>query len=141
MKIRHAAKADVGRIYKFGTATSAFRVSSKIKFYEKTELTEWVKDKKDNIVVICEDGRNIIGFAYCKIMSNHWAMLDNFYVDPKSRKHGAGSKLQEFIESELLKRKIKYLTLLVEPGNKARGYLKNHGFSEQGKYVWTDKFL
>ncbi len=140
--IRNAKKADVNQIYKIGTSTGDFSVSKEIKFYKKYELIEWIKNKQNNIIIVAETNSKIIGFVSCKIMSFHWAMVDNFLVLSKFRKNNIGSQIQTFLEKELKKRKISYLTGLVKPQKRIiRKFLKKYGFKEQDKYIWVDKFL
>ena len=140
--IRNAKKADVNQIYKIGTSTGDFSVSKEIKFYKKYELIEWIKNKQNNIIIVAETNSKIIGFVSCKIMSFHWAMVDNFLVLSKFRKNNIGSQIQTFLEKELKKRKISYLTGLVKPTNpKNTKIIQKYGFKEQDKYIWVDKFL
>ncbi|MCX6815531.1 MAG: GNAT family N-acetyltransferase [Candidatus Aenigmarchaeota archaeon] len=142
MIIRHATEKDVQGIYKIGTSTTEFEVSRKIKFYKKSELLQWIKDRKGNIVLVAVLDGKIAGFASCKIMSHHWAMVDNFYVLKKYRKEGIGSQIEDHLERELRKKKVKYVTRLVGAEHKnSRIFLKKRGFKEHDKYIWIDKFL
>jgi GNAT superfamily N-acetyltransferase len=142
MILRHATEKDVHDIYKIGTSTTEFELSRKIKFYKKSELRQWIKDKKNNIVLVAVLDGKIIGFTVCKVMSHHWAMVDNFYVLKKYRKEGIGTYIEDHLESQLRKRKVKYVTRLVGADHRnSRMFLKKRGFREHDKYIWIDKFL
>lgn len=88
IKIRFANKNDINKIFTLGKGTSEFAVSKYIKFYEKSEIKQWIKERRNNIIILAEQNSNIIGFMYCNIMSNHWAMIDNFYILSKFRNKG-----------------------------------------------------
>jgi hypothetical protein len=83
--VRDAVPEDVSEIYALGRSDAAFRVSEAIHFYEERELSEWIARPEENILCVALSGSEIIGFCFCKVMSYHWAMLDNFYVKPGSR--------------------------------------------------------
>ena len=40
----------------------------------------------NNILGVAEHNDAIVGFFFCKVMSSHWAMLDNFYLLPEKTK-------------------------------------------------------
>ena len=132
---------DSENIYKFGEVEKSFRVSEEIKFYEKEELEEWIRKKKD-ILLIAMEKEEIVGFACCKVMSSHWGVVDNLYVKEEWRKKGVGSLIFNKIIFLLKKKKIKYVNVLVDVmDSKTRGYLEKRGFKSQKEYVWMDKFI
>ena len=142
IKIRFANKKDVYPIYRIGTSTQEFAVSKGIRFYEKDEIGQWIKDRENNMIVVATTNSKIVGFACCKIMTQYWAMVDNFYVSSIFRKKGIGTRIENFLEKELKKRRIDYITRLVKPKNKAsRKFLKERGFKEHNRYIWIDKTL
>lgn len=143
IQARLARLKDAGAIYGIGRNTKAFAVSNTVPFYLKKEVIQWIKDKKDNLVMVAESNSRVIGFASCKIMSYHeWAMVDNFYVLPRFRKKGVGTMMERFLEKELRKKGIHYMTRLVRPGNRhSRKFLRKSSFKEHGTYIWVDKFL
>ena len=75
--VRLANTGDVDQIFGLGASESAFEISPAIHFYEKTELQEWLNTPRDNVLLVAEESSQIVGFLYAKIMSHHWAMLDN----------------------------------------------------------------
>jgi len=142
IKIRFANKKDVYPIYRIGISTQEFAVSKRIRFYEKDEIGQWIKDRENNVIVVATMKSKIVGFACYKIMTQYWAMVDNFYVSPLFRKMGIGTRIENFLEKELKKRRIDYITRLVKPENKSsRKFLKERGFKEHNRYIWIDKPL
>ena len=71
-------------------------MSDRIRFYEKTELEQWIAVPRHNIVLVVQKWKDRWqGLVYCKVMSHHWAMLDNFYVLPGFRGYGYDELLVE----------------------------------------------
>lgn len=69
-------------------------------------VKEWFENKyeiKDNILIVAKNNeREIIGYAYCKIITcengptiNHITLLDGLYVDEKYRNQGVATQLIE----------------------------------------------
>lgn len=139
---REAKLGDVSSIFNFGINDDSFRVSEKIKFYEIEELSEWVLDKVNNILAVAEHNGVVVGFFFCKLMSSHWAFLDNFYLDANFRNDNNGKKMFLFLKNKLSRRNIKYLSILVESDKKALiRYSENLGFSKSNKYQWLELFV
>lgn len=141
MRVRCANKRDVSAILALGSDPS-FVVSERIRFYEKEELLEWVSLPDPNILLVAEDKREICGFLFCKKMSCHWAMLDNFYVEPAFRKSIATSLLLQRLTEELKCRRVSYLSILVDSQRRSLVRLARlHGFQESKQYVWLEMNL
>ena len=139
---REAKLTDVDSIFECGSNVNSFRVSERIKFYEVEELSEWVIDKKNNILGVAEHNDAIVGFFFCKVMSSHWAMLDNFYLLPDFRVNKNGEDMFLFLKGELCQKKIKYLSILVETDkNVLIRYARLLGFSVSNKYQWLEMFI
>lgn len=139
---RDAKLGDIDSIFNFGINDDSFRVSEKIKFYEIEELSEWVLDKVNNILAVAEDNGVVVGFFFCKLMSSHWAFLDNFYLDSGFRGYDNGKKMFLFLKNKLSEKNIKYLSILVESDKKALiRYSENLGFSKSNKYQWLELFV
>lgn len=140
--IRSARPNDAFQIRTLGTADPAFKVSDRILFYEHEELIEWALTPKDNILLVLEEHAEgeIIGFLYCKVMSYHWAMLDNSYVLPQHRGKKLGKLLYDTLLAELRARHIVYLTTLIEPGNPAAERIPRE-FKQAKAYGWYEAWL
>ena len=139
---RLAKFEDARSIMLMARPLSEFAVSPNIKFYEQEELEEWAADPRNNVLAIAERDGHVTGFFFCKIMSWHWAMLDNFYVHPDTDAAATAKRLWQFLREELGRRKIAYLTTLVEEGRTPlRRLLRVRGFSDSKCYRWMELFL
>jgi GNAT superfamily N-acetyltransferase len=125
-----------------GSGEPAFGVSPQIRFYERQELCEWIAAPEDNLLLVLDDEGKIRGFLFCKVMSSHWAYLDNFYVHSSSRGHGYGHLLMQALLDLLRERKIAYLsTLVAEPDTFLSEYLGKCGLVTEKTYVWKERFV
>jgi GNAT superfamily N-acetyltransferase len=140
--VREARLEDAEALYALGRSDTAFVVSDRIPFYEKQELEEWIAHPHENVLCVAECGSTLVGFFYCKIMSCHWALLDNFYIAPNTRDGVAGSVLLRALVARLKQRGIDYLTTLVEHDRVALARLMTkYGFRPSKRYDWYEMFL
>jgi len=140
--VRRATASDTGPILTLGTAETAFGVSTRIRFYEKEELEEWIADPHSGFLLVLEDAGEVCGFCFAKRMSFHWAYLDNFYVRPGVRGHGHGKILMQALLDRLREEKIAYLSTLVEESDTfLAGYFRAGGMTAEKKYVWLERFV
>ena len=142
MKLVKIGKKLSGKFTEIFSATNALFVNEKIGFYEPCEISDWVKNPKNNILYGVERRGKLIGFCFAKIMSPHWALIDTFYIKPDSRMCGAGRMLQTGIEAILKKRGIKYISRVTRSDNSGmHKFLEKSGYSKRDNYTWFDKFL
>jgi len=141
--VREAELVESMKIWRFGRSHPEFAISERIRFYEKREVDEWIRNPEDNIVLIAELGNGrLIGFLYCKLMSSHWAVIDNLLVDAKYRKRNVGSRLMRLCEKVLLGRRIEYVSLLAHSSDRVtHHFLEQRGYSPTSQLVWMEKFL
>lgn len=140
--VRAAAAEDVPAILSLGLGDPAFRVSDRIPFYERTELEEWIQEPRDNILLVAVSAGSIAGFLFCKVMSSHWAMLDNFYVQPSFRGRSLAELLLGELRKRLRQRGIAYLTTLTSQEDLVLArYLRRLGFRQAKQYAWHELFL
>ncbi|MDD1701451.1 MAG: GNAT family N-acetyltransferase [Methanoregula sp.] len=140
--VRHAAPADIDPLFRIGSEEPAFGVSTRIRFYERQELVEWIAAPENNILLVLDDNGEIRGFLFCKVMSCHWAYLDNFYVHPSARGHRYGHLLLVALLDILRKRKISYLSALVaESDTFLSRYFEKNGLLTEKTYVWVERFV
>lgn len=140
MIIRDAEFTDIDAILTLGN-DNAFAVSKHISFYERPELYEWIAERNNNIMLVAATSEQIAGFLYCKIMSCHWALLDNFYVHPNQRGHGYGRHLLLELNERLRKRGITYLSCLAIDDASLSAQLNKLGFCRTKSYAWYETFL
>jgi GNAT superfamily N-acetyltransferase len=140
--VRPAAPADAEAIRSLGVSDAAFSVSPQVPFYETEELVSWAQNPRDNILLVAEVEGGVAGFLFCKIMSTHWALLDNFYVSPRLRKTSASDQLFDRLMDELRARSIEYLSIMVKEGEAALiRTCQRRGFVQQQRYIWLDMFI
>ena len=140
--VRRAHPDDAEAILDLGLADPAFQVSEKIPFYEREELVEWAGNPSDNLLFVAQAEGRLCGFFFCKVMSRHWAMLDNFYVAPQDRSTRTVLHLRAALQNELQARGIGYLSILVALDDQplAKRMLQ-HGFTRSRDYGWMEMFL
>ena len=140
--IRYADPADARVINAMGRADGAFRVSESIPFYEESELIEWASNRHENILAVVEQKEEVTGFLFCKVISHHWAMLDNFYRAPGARNTETAQKLRDWLLGELRTRKLSYLTCLIREDHESLLRLvRQLGFTRRSKYTWCELFI
>jgi ribosomal protein S18 acetylase RimI-like enzyme len=140
--VRDAELSDVDAIYALGTGDKAFAVSEHISFYEKLELQEWIAERHDNILLVAESSEQPVGFLFCKIMSYHWALLDNFYVHSAWRGHGCGRQMIRELSARLRSRGTVYMSCLAASEDDGlSAYLQKLGFRRTKSYSWHENFL
>jgi len=105
--VHRAIPADIDPLFCMGSEEPAFGVSPQIWFYEREELIEWIASPEDNILLVLDDDGRIKGFLFCKVMSSHWAYLDNFYVHPSCCGHGHGHLLMQALLDLLRERRVR----------------------------------
>jgi GNAT superfamily N-acetyltransferase len=142
MIVRRAIPDDAKAIYDIGINSQAFRVSDEVPFYEFDEVVAWLHSPMDNLFIVAEQGESLTGFLFCKVMSIHWALLDNFFVVPSARGMGTGTALLGSLKQILMEREIKYLSALFrEQEGDTLSFFQQRGFRRQQKYSWMDVFL
>ncbi len=140
--LRPAGEDDIPLILSAGLADSSFQVSERIPFYIESELREWVSKPADNLLYVLLKDEHFGGFFYCKIMSHHWAMLDNFYVVHPLRGSRAFKCLLDGLVNVLRARGISYLTTLIDVNREElTGIAEHAGFAAARNYVWFERFL
>ena len=140
--VRDARVGDIDSIFSLARDASAFQVSARIPFYERVELVQWIESPEQNILCVVGDGGAIAGFFFCKIMSCHWAMLDNFYAASGPRRAEFGHAMFEGLLKRLRERGISYLTTLVSAERLSLNrLLRRQGFRPSKTYTWNEYFL
>ncbi|HOX35996.1 MAG TPA: GNAT family N-acetyltransferase [Methanoregulaceae archaeon] len=140
--VRNATPTDTGAIFRMGSEEEVFGVSPRIRFYERQELDEWVASPQDNLLLVLDCEGEVRGFLFCKLMSSHWAYLDNFYVHPAARGHGYGKLLIQALLDLLRERKIAYLsTLVAEHDPYLSRYFESGGLAVEKTYWWLERFV
>lgn len=142
MKIKRINKKNYVNFYNQFSKIKDFKVSKKILFYEINEIKYWIENPKLNLFYGVFEKNKCLGFCFCKIMSNHWALIDNFYISPEYRGNKLGVKLQKFIEIKLKNKNIKYISRVTRNNNRSmKKFLTKNNYKKTGQYTWFEKFL
>jgi ribosomal protein S18 acetylase RimI-like enzyme len=145
IKIRKARLQDVEQIYLLGKQIKELQYSEKFEFHDKEELNEFVKEKKENILLVAVKREQIVGFLYARVLTRcagGWCMLDNIAVAEEYRSKGIGKSLLNGLYDILKKRSVNYVQVLVDAeSNKAREFWKKRGFKEKKNFIWAEKIL
>jgi len=111
-------------------------------FHDKIELKEFIKNKKDNVLLVSIFDKKIVGFLYAKIVSKTWCILDNLVVSEEFREQGIGSLLLDKFYKILKNKKINYVQILEDIHHKkTRKFWKEKGFKEERVFIWADKLI
>lgn len=142
MKIKRIDKQNYKNVYNKFSKIKAFKVQEKILFYELKEFKYWINNPKENLLYGVFDGEECVAFCFCKIISNHWALIDNFYVCEEYRFKNLGSLLQVYIEKKLKSKNISYVSRVTREDNFGiHKFLLKHNYKMHKKYIWFDKFI
>jgi N-acetylglutamate synthase-like GNAT family acetyltransferase len=141
-EIRRAKLGDIEDIFCLGKKTKELNFSKKMQFHDKIELKQFIKNSRENILLVATIDNIIVGFLYAKIVSKTWCILDNLVVDKKNREEGIGSLLIEELYKILKSKKINYVQILEEIHHKkTREFWKKKGFKEEKVFIWADKII
>jgi GNAT superfamily N-acetyltransferase len=141
--IRRLQESDVSEIHSvLETHRHTFDIGNGGRFYEYSELELFVYDPSWIALVAINDTGDLTGFLMCKQMSDHWALLDTFYVLPRYRGLGYGRALSNTLKQTLTEIGVQYLSLLANADSpEVQRRFKFLGFAPQKSYVWMDQTL
>ncbi len=139
--IRVAKTEDIDAIYEIGINEEGFLLSKNTKFYGKNFLKNWIKNPYNDILIVAQFKDKIVGFLFCRIIRNSWAILENIAVIPQKRMMKVGSLLLEVCLNLLLDNGIDYISGIIREGNKNEKFFGKKGFSFGNKFVWIEKYI
>jgi hypothetical protein len=137
---RYATGTDIRVIYELGTGTDEFKVSDQLIFYTKSELLEWVKDRRENVLMVLEKNGLVVGFTFSKVMSHRWALTETLYIHPDHRTLKSAEVLYLGALTELKTRGIQQISFVIRDDHKALIRLLKHkgGAEDCGRYTWLN---
>ena len=144
MKTSYAKPQNAVEIYRLGKSIKELNFSKKYPFHELSEIKEFIKKPKENIVFIAKENNKITGFLYARILSHHaggWCMLDNLAVSKESRNNGIATELLHRLYKELKKRKINYIQILEANNKKTKKFWKQKGYKKTKTFIWCEKTI
>ncbi|MGD0729007.1 MAG: N-acetyltransferase [Candidatus Micrarchaeaceae archaeon] len=143
VKIRNMNLKDVGAVYRLGIKTEEFYSSDDYgTWYPKDALEEWLKYKKDDVLLVAESNNKVVGFALTYVHFKKWALLDSAAVLPKYRKKGIGNQLMDQTLARLKKIGVVYAQGFIRNNNKQMlKYIKKFGFEIGNNFYVVDRLF
>jgi L-amino acid N-acyltransferase YncA len=135
---RFATAKDIQAIHALGMDSTDFAVGAEMPFYAKSELLEWVKDRRENILLVVEKKGLVVGFMFFKCMSHRWALAETMYIHPNHRGLEVANELYKKALSELKVRTVEMVSFIIREDHRAMMRLLKNGFGGEacGQYTW-----
>lgn len=141
IKIRSMKIQDISNIILIGKSVEEFRVDSKVKgFWSREQLENWVKSKKDSLIV-AEKDKKIIGFVlFAHYVPTGKVTFENAWIDKDYRGKGIiGDLVKEGI-NDLKKKGATYLCGLAKTDNFASiKFLEKNKFMKGYDFSWLHR--
>jgi len=141
VKIRDAQSRDVDALYKMGIVEEGFAVSSQSRFYTENYLKDWIENPDNDVLLVAEMQNEIVGFLFCRVNRNDWAMLENIAVSTSVRRQGICTALLTECLKRLHAGGINYIAGIVREDNSNIKFFVNQGFSLGNRFVWIEKHI
>jgi ribosomal protein S18 acetylase RimI-like enzyme len=141
IRIRNAESGDADTLYAMGVTEEGFAVSSESRFYTKDYLENWITNPEDDVLLVAEARNAIVGFLFCRVNHNDWAMLENIAVSTSSRRQGTGTALLRECLRRLRERGIDYIAGIVREGNSNLDFFLSSGFVPGHRFVWIERCI
>jgi len=141
MKIRFMKISDISKIIQIGKSVEEFRVDSKVKgFWSKEQLANWVKSKKDSLI-IAEENKEIIGFVlFAHHVPTGKVTFENAWINKNYRGKGIIERLVEEGIKDLKKKGATYLCGLAKIDNFASiKFLEKNKFMKGFDFSWLHR--
>ncbi|OGY56724.1 MAG: hypothetical protein A2Y84_01370 [Candidatus Colwellbacteria bacterium RBG_13_48_8] len=140
LHIRDMELSDVDQVYEMGKETPEFTVSDSPGFWGKEDLERWVKDKREDVLLVAEVEDKIVGFVLAKYhKATRLGTITNIFVKGTHRGRGIGGTLLEKTKSQLLNKGATYLYALIkEQNDPSLGLFRSAGFAEGYDMTWVE---
>jgi len=139
--IRKAEPSDVDKLYDMGIKENGFVLSTQTRFYTRDYLEKWLQNPQSDILLVAEKDGEIIGFLFCRVFHDSWAMLDNIMVSHSWRRRGIGTALLKECLNKLRMKKVQYIAGIVKEDNESINFFLKNEFLKGNKFIWIEKFL
>lgn len=144
IKIRKARVGDARGIYLIQRKTKEFITSdgSKYDFFDKDEIEDWIRKRKDYFAFVAESNSKVAGFLFARMATRYWCLIEAISIEEKFQKKGIGKKLLEKLYKELEKYDIYMIQAFVRSDMKQpQIFWKKQGFKPRKTFTWFDKRL
>lgn len=131
---------DVNEVYLLGSQENRFDVSSRTcGFWSIEQLTAWVENDNDVLLVAEEEGR-VAGYALSQYHApTKKAVFENLQVTKEFSNRGIGRDLTLELIRGLSKKGAKYICGVFKEDNKAiQSVLEKNGFEVGKRMRWID---
>jgi len=140
IKIRRAKKEDISKILALGRKTKEFSAGGKTRFYGKKEVSEFIRNPKNNLLLVALQENKLIGFIYAKIITSEWCLFESMAIIKNFRKKGIATLLFDELHSIIKNRGIEIIEAYISPTNKnIRRFCKKFGFKEIKNFILVEK--
>ncbi|MDE1871117.1 MAG: GNAT family N-acetyltransferase [Candidatus Micrarchaeota archaeon] len=140
LKIRNMRKSDINAVYKMAVKARELQSSSLGRWYPKIALNVWLKSKGDDLLLVAEENRKVVGFLLCYVHYKRWSLLDSMVVDPMHRRKGIATALINGASKRLKKLGVVYAQGLVRTNNsRTLKMMKKLGFNRGYDFYIVDK--
>ena len=135
-QIREATEADFDKIRKIVSSGIRECVTDSNEHYEFlyadvcSSLDWWIENKDRSLLLVCEDGDDVLGVAFVKELWNFAAL----FVDPEQHRSGVGRDLVASVINSCKHRSPKGC-LRLNSSNHAVAFYKKMGFTQTGDAI------
>lgn len=136
VKIRAMENRDVNAVY-----AMAIKAKELGTWYPKIALNEWLKKKNDDILLVAEYNRKVVGFCLSYVHFKKWVLWDSIVVDKKYRRKAIATKLMEETMRISKKMGIVYMQAMIMADNgKSLKFASKLGMGNSGnKFYVVDR--
>jgi len=141
IKIRKMKISDISEIIKIGLSVEEFKVDSKVRgFWTKEQLENWIKSKKDSLIV-AENNNKIIGFVmFAHHIPTGKVTFENGWIEKGFRGNGTIERLVEEGIKDLKKKGANYVVGLTKTNNFASiKFLEKNKFMKGFDFSWLHR--
>ncbi len=142
IRIREMKTSDINAVYNIAIKTKELHSSDTATWYPKIALKRWLRSKNDDVLLVAEYDKKVVGFCLCYVHFRGWALLDSIVVSPKFRRKGIAKRLINESISRIKRKGAVYAQGLVRTSNrKTLDMMKKLGFDKGHNFYVVDKFL
>lgn len=107
---------DVDILWRWGEENWELWGDDKYKWFSKASLTKWLKDPKDDILLVVR--KNDVPVGMCMVLTfRDWSFCVGLFMEKKYRRIGLGKKLLEEATRRLKEKGVESMMLLVDAKN------------------------
>jgi len=134
-------ESDIEEMVAWGKSNTELRISENDPFYAPETLKEWVKNPRNDTILIAKDGKKLVGMCLVHHMRD-WAYCAVLFVVKEYRGKGIGRKLTDTATMALKKTGVELFGLLVEEQNEdSQKFYEKIGLKKGPVFRWMDKKL